>query len=294
MTNLYAIQCDLHPMNKIIEVLKSNNFDFHSDSLKPMMGPGKHLSFDENKMCFTKKVIVLEKAEYGIIIGNTYREGINDSTFQIYFPNQAIKEGFNYNPEFSKSLITMGLFNFNDPVIAINLNKKNIHQIINETDVTFSNVQSRVSKKFKPADFEKSKNKGIEKLFLYKNGDFFIVIGWILQGKKNRKTIIYNKSFTEFLMTIQSVELKTPKNLDKTRSSTNDDKEKVDFGSKPLPKHNLKDNTSISSFGTKKNLWADHTLKINKMNTILEKIYKSGLDSLSSEEMIFLRNFSKN
>lgn len=294
MKNLYAIQCDLHPMNKIIEVLTSNNFDFYSDSLKPTTGSGKHLSFDENKMCFTKKVIVLEKAELGIIVGNTYRDGINNSAFQIYFPNQAIREGFNYNPEFSKSLITMDLFNMNDPVIAINLNKKNIHQIINDADVTFSNVQSRVSRKFKPADFEKSKNKGVEKLFLYKNGDFFIVIGWILQGKKNRNTVIYNKSFTEFLMTIQSVDLKTPKNLDQTRSYTKDDKEKADFGSKPIPKHNLNDNTSISSFGTKKKLWGDYTLNVNKMNTILEKIYKSGLDSLSSEEIIFLQNYSKN
>lgn len=293
MKNLYAIQCDLYPMTKIIEVLKSNNFDFYPDSQKPTNGSAKHLSFDENKMCFTKRIVILEKDDLEIVVGNTYREGINDSAFQIYFPNQAIKEGFNYNPEFSKALITMDLFNFSDPVIAINLNKMNIRQVINEANVTFSNVQTRSSRKFKPADFKKSKNKGIEKLFLYKNGDFFIVIGWILQGKKNKNTVIYNKSFTEFLMTIPSVDLKTPKEFDQTMSNTKDHKEKVEFGSKPIPRQNLNDNRQISTLGNKSKLWVDQTPNINKINRILEKINKSGLASLSIQELTFLKNSSR-
>lgn len=282
MKNLYTIECDLFPKNKIIEVLKYNNYYFFPDKPKPEVGFGGYISFSEDKMWFIKRAVILNH----IIIGNTYREDTNDSAFNIYFPNQVINPGFNFNPEFSKKLIGMNDFEFDSsiPILSIDLNKKNIDKLISENDITFENTQIRTSKRYKSVNFEETKRKGIEKLFLYKKEDFFIVVGWILQGRRNRNTVIYNKLFTEFLMNIQSINLKTPEGFEKKKID-NSHRENKDiqndnlvnpFKIKPKPKD-------------KNKLYIDNTPNIDKINAILEKINRSGLVSLSIEELLFLK-----
>jgi hypothetical protein len=311
MKNIIPIQCDLFPKNKIIEILKYNNFYFNPNQEE---GFGGYISFSEDRVWFMKKVIILNHVDFKIAIGNTYREDTtNDSAFQIYSPCQIINEGFNYNSEFSKRLIAMDDFDLksSSPILSINLNKKNLDKLIDENDITFSNVQTRVSKKFKPVNFEQEKRKGIEKLFLYKHQDFFIVIGWLLQGRQKRNTVIYNKSYTEFLTGIESIDLKTPEGFDKKRNNKENNKkdglekennhtQSGDHGLKY--NRNTEDHNFVNRFKSNSkskpkdtsDLWADNTLNIDKINIILEKITKSGIDSLSIQEMIFLKNNSGN
>ena len=301
MKNIYSIECDLCPKNKIIEILKHNNYYFFPNSPKPEEGFGEYLSFNEDKMWFVKKLIVLNNDSFKIIIGNTYREDMNPSAFEIYFPFQTKTNGFNYNPEFSKDLIALDDFDLNSasPIMAINLHKKNLDKLIDENDITLSNFTTREAKKFKSVNLEETKRNGIERLFLYKHQDFFIVIGWVLQGKKNRHTVIYNKSFSEFLMTIQPVDLKIPEGFDLKRSNKKDSlakgkthRQNGDFGSNHNPKFIRKYKTSAFKLEDKNKQWADHTPNIDKINIILEKINKSGLESLSIEELTFLKNIS--
>ena len=301
MENIYAIECGLFPKNKIIDILKHNNFYFSPDTPKLNDGFGGYISFSEDRVWFMKKVIILNYADFKIAIGNTYREDTNDSAFQIYFPNQAITLGFNYNPEFSKALIAMDDLDMNSasPIIAINLNKKNTNKLINEKDIKLSNAQTNNSRKYKSINLEETKRNGIEKLFLYKKEDVFIVIGWILQGKKNRHTVIYNKAFTEFLMTFQPVDLKTPEGFDlKRRNETdclakeNTHRQNGNFGSKHNPKFIQEDKTPVLNLEDTGKLCADHTPNIDKINIILEKISRFGLDSLSIKELTFLKNIS--
>lgn len=300
MKNIYSIECDLYPKNKIIEILKYNNYYF-PDNPKPEEGFGGYISFSEDRVWFMKKVIVLNHANFNIAIGNTYREDINDSAFQIYFPAQAITAGFNYNAEFSKALVTMKDFDLNSssPIISINLHKKNLDKLIDENDITFSNTQTKNSRKYKSVDLEKSKRNGIEKLFMYRQEDFFIVVGWILQGRRNRNTVIYNKAFTKFLMTIPPFDLKTPQGFDLKRSNEKDSlakgkthRQNGDFGSNNFSKFVREDKTPVFNLENKGKLWVDHTPNIDKINAILEKINRSGLDSLSVDEMTFLKNIS--
>lgn len=79
MENLYSIRCALFPKNKIIEVLKYNNFYFSPVSPKPQISFGEYLSFNEDKMAFVEKAIILKYHDSKIIIGNTYREDMNDT-----------------------------------------------------------------------------------------------------------------------------------------------------------------------------------------------------------------------
>lgn len=301
MKNIYSIECDLLPKNKIIEILKHNNYYFFPNSQKPDESFGEYLSFNEDKMYFVKKMIVLNNANFKIIIGNTYREDMNPSAFEIFFPFQTKTNGFNYNPEFSKALIALDDFDLNSasPIMAINLHKKNLDKLNDENDITLSNFTTRASKKFKSVNLEETKRNGIEKLFLYKHQDFFIVIGWVLQGRQKRNTVIYNKAFTEFLMAIESVDLKTPEELEKKRSNKKDNLAKGkthlqngDFGSNHNPKFIRKDKTSAFNLEDKRKQWPDQTPNIDKINIILEKINKSSLVSLSIEELTFLKNIS--
>lgn len=301
MEYIYAIQCDLFPKTKIIEILKHNRYYFFPVSPKPEEGFGEYISFSEDKMWFVKKALILSCGDFKIIIGNTYREDTNDSAFQIYFPNQTITAGFNYNAEFSKALTALDGFDLNSssPIIAINLYKKNLDKLINENDITYANVQTKLSKKFRPVKFEEAKRNGVEKLFLYRQKDSFIVIGWILQGRRNKNTVIYNKAFTEFLTGIESIDLKIPEGLDLKRSYEKDSlskgkrcKENGDLGLSHNPKSILQDKSLILNFKGKGKLWTDHTPNIEQINIILEKINRSGLESLSVEEMIFLKNNS--
>lgn len=301
MENIYSIECDLYPKNKIIEILKHNNYYFFPVSPKPEEGFGDYLSFNEDKMWFVKKLIVLNDADFKIIIGNTYRQDMNASAFEIYFPYQTKKDGFNYNAEFSRALVTMKDFDLNSsrPIIAINLHKKNLDKLIDENDITLSNTKTKNSRKYKSLDLEKTKRNGIEKLFLYRQEDFFIVVGWILQGRRNRNTVIYNKAFTDFLMTIQPIDLKTPQGFDLKRSNEKDSlakgkthRQNGDFGSNNFSKFVREDKTPVFNLENKGKLWVDHTPNIDKINAILEKINRSGLDSLSVDEMTFLKNIS--
>lgn len=298
MKNIYSIECDLCPKNKIIEILKHNNYYFFPNSPKPEEGFGEYLSFNEDKMWFVKKLIVLNNDSFKIIIGNTYREDMNPSAFQIYFPNQFKTSGFNFNPEFSKALIALDHFNSRGPILSITLNKKNIDKLINEDNIIFENTID-TSRGFKPFKFQTAKSNGIEKLFLFKHDDLFIVIGWISKGKKNRNKVIYNNAFIDFLMEIKPIDLKTPEVLDKKRNNEKDNlaKRKTytkydDFESKYNLESNLNEITHIFSFEDKNKRWADQTPNINKINIILEKINKSGIDSLSNEELTILKNIS--
>lgn len=298
MKNIYSIECDLCPKNKIIEILKHNNYYFFPNSPKPEEGFGEYLSFNEDKMWFVKKLIVLNNDSFKIIIGNTYREDMNPSAFQIYFPNQFKTSGFNFNSEFSKALIALDHFNSRGPILSITLNKKNIDKLINEDDITYENTID-TSRGFKPFKFQTAKSNGIEKLFLFKHDDLFIVIGWISKGKKNRNKVIYNNAFIDFLMEIKPIDLKTPEVLDKKRNNEKDNlaKRKTytkydDFESKYNLESNLNEITHIFSFEDKNKRWADQTPNINKINIILEKINKSGIDSLSNEELTILKNIS--
>lgn len=284
MVNLYAIQCDVFPKNKIIKILKFNNFHFFPQKPQSAVNIVKYLSFNEDKMCFIGKAIVLTHFDSEIIIGSTFREEMNESAFQIYFPNQLRDPYFNYNPEFSKALLGINDFTLNqtNPISSINLHKKNIDKIVNEYDITFENTQERDSKKFKPVSFAKIKWDGIEKLFLYKQNDFFIIIGWIMQGRRNRNKIIYNKSFTDFLMSINPFELQTPQNINYQSLKKNNNNIKNDaFESKKnVLKSALQNNQPITN----------HTPNMMRINTILEKITKSGINSLSGKEITFLDN----
>lgn len=303
MKNFYAIQCDVFPMNKIIEVLKYNNFYFLPDNSKPKEGFEGYITISEDKMWFIKRAVLLNH----IIIGCTYREDTNDSAFKIYFPNQVINPGFNYNPEFSKKLIGMNDFEFDSsiPITSINLHTKNIDKLISEDDITIENVQARTTKKFKPVNFEAIKKKGIEKLYLYKLDNFWMVIAWHLQGKKNRNTVIYNKSFTAFLMGIKTIELKTPEGCNQKSNK----KDNIKKENKPIQNANeinynsdLEIDNLVNPFKkgqtsktkTKKDLWIDPTPNIDKINSILDKINKSGIDSLSLEEKKILKNSAGN
>jgi hypothetical protein len=295
---IYTIQCDLFPKNKIIEILKHNNFFFFPVGPKPEEGFGKFITFSEDKMWFIKKVIILNYGDDQIIVGNTYREDMNPSAFQIYFPNQVKTTGFNFNPEFSKALIALDHFNSPGPILSITLNKKNIDKLIKEDDIIFENTMD-TSRGFKPLNFQTAKSNSIEKLFLFKHEDLFIVIGWISKGKKNRNKVIYNKAFINFLMEIKPIDLKTPEVLDKKRNYKKGNLAKGktyikydDFESKYNPESNLNEKTHISGFEDKNKRWTDHTPNIEKINIILEKINKSGIDSLSIEELTILNNIS--
>lgn len=280
MKNIYSIECDLFPKNKIIEILKHNNFFFFPVGPKPEEGFGKFITFSEDKMWFIKKVIILNYCDDQIIVGNTYREEMNASAFKIYFPNQVKTTGFNFNPEFSKALIALDHFNSRGPILSITLNKKNVDKLINEDNIIFENTID-TSRVFKPFNFQTAKSNGIEKLFLFKHDDLFIVIGWISKGKKNRNKVIYNNDFINFLMKIKPIDLKTPEVLDKKRNNEKDNLES-----------NMDEKTHISNFEDKNKRWADQTPNINKINIILEKINKSGIDSLSNEELTILKNIS--
>ena len=298
MKYIYSIECDLFPKNKIIGILNNNNYYFFPNSPKPEEDFGEYLSYNEDKMWFVKKIIVLNDDNFKIIIGNTYREDMNPSAFQIYFPNQFKTSGFNFNSEFSKALIALDHFNSRGPILSITLNKKNIDKLINEDDITYENTID-TSRGFKPFKFQTAKSNGIEKLFLFKHDDLFIVIGWISKGKKNRNKVIYNNAFIDFLMEIKPIDLKTPEVLDKKRNNEKDNlaKRKTytkydDFESKYNLESNLNEITHIFSFEDKNKRWADQTPNINKINIILEKINKSGIDSLSNEELTILKNIS--
>lgn len=300
MENLYAIECNLFPKNKIIGVLKYNNFYFFPDNPTPEEGFGRYLSFNQDKMWFIKKVITVISGDFQIIIGNTYREEMNASAFQIYFPNQVKTTGFNFNPEFSKALIALDHFNSLGPILSITLNKKNIDKLINEDDITFENTMD-TPRDFKPLKFQTAKNNGIEKLFLFKHENSYIVIGWIPKGKKNRNKMIYNKAFINFLMEINPIDLKTPGALEKKRNNKKDnfDNDKTfikdgDLASKFNPETNLSYKTQIPfNFDDRSKLWLDNTPNIDKINVILEKISRSGQDSLTIGEVFFLKNISK-
>lgn len=287
MENLYAIDCDFFPKNKIIEVLRHYNFHFLTDKPKPGEDFVRYISFSEDKIWFTKRAVVLNN----IIIGTTFREDTNRSAFEIYFPNQNINPGFNYNPEFSKKLISMSdlVLNSSIPIIAINLHNKKIDSLLSEDDITFENTEIRTSRRYKSVSFEVTKEKGIKKLFLYKRKDFFIVIGWVLQGRRNRNTVIYNKNFTDFLMQIESIDLKAPKGFENYKIDNSHGENKHIQGD------NLVNPLKISQRPEhKKKLYFDHTPKIDKINVILEKINRSGLDSLYVTELLFLKNNSGN
>lgn len=297
MKNIYSIECDLFPKNKIIEILKHNNYYFFPNSPKPNECFGEYLYFNEDKMYFVKKMIVLNDANFKIIIGNTYREDMNPSAFQIYFPNQVKTSGFNFNSEFSKALIALDHFKSRGPILSITLNKKNIDKLINEDDITYESTMD-TSREFKPVNFQKAKSNGIEKLFLYKHGEFFIVAGWILKGRKKRNTVIYNKAFSEFLMEIESINLRTPDGLDKKRNNKKDNFDKgktfikdCDLESTYNLESNLNDNKPRPfNFEDRSKLWVDLTPNIDEINIILEKISRFGQKSLSIEEVLFLKN----
>jgi len=285
MVKLYAIQCDVFPKNKIIKILKLNDFHFSPQNSNSIEDIAKYLSYSEDKMYFIGKAIVLNHLNSAIIIGNTFREDMNESAFRIYFPNQIRVAEFNYNPEFSKTLLTMDDFSFDqtNPIVSINLHKKNIDKTISGYDIRFQNTHSRNSKKFKPVNFSKIKSNGIEKLFLYKQNDYYIIIGWVLQGRRNRNTIIYNKSFTQFLMSVNPFEVELPKDVDHlniNKDATN------------TKKDTLKSNNDVSEHDLKQhnNPWQDRTPNIDHINKILDKISKSGIKSLSVEEITFLDN----
>lgn len=303
MTNLYTLQCGMFSKNNIITVLRHNNFHFLNDIKTPEPNYSRYLSFNEDKIYFVDTAIVTDQ----IIIGNTFRNDTNDSAFQIYFPNQIINSGFNYNPEFSKSLIAMSNLNFDSetPITSINLHTKNIDKLISEDDITIENVQARTTKKFKPVNFEAIKKKGIKKLYLYKLDNFWMVIGWHLQGKKNRNTVIYNKSFTDFLMGIKTIELKIPEGCNQ-KSNKKDNIKKENKPIQNANEINYNSNLEIDNLAnpfkkgqtsktkTKKDLWIDPTPNIDKINSILDKINKSGIDSLSLEEKKILKNSAGN
>ena len=297
---IYAVDCDLFTKNKIIEILINNSFYFFRDSSKPKQDFGGYLSLNEDQMWFVKKIIVLNYADINIVIGNSYREDMNSSAFQIYFPNRVKITGFNYNPEFSKALILLDDFNLLMPVISINLNKKNIDKLINEEDVTFENTKMDALRKFKAVNFKKVKTAGIKKLFILKKGDFFIVVGWILQGRKKRNTVVYNTAFTDFLMEIKSIDLQTPEGLDRKRNNIKGNfnkgripKQNGNFHLQPNPKFSLEDRIPINNFDDKKKLPFDNTPNIDKINTILEKITKFSIASLSFDEITFLKDNSE-
>lgn len=302
MKNIYSIECDLFPKNKIIEILKHNNYYFFTNSPKPDECFGEYLSFNEDKMYFVKKMIVLNDDNFKIIIGNTYREDMNPSAFEIYFPNQIKTEGFNFNAEFSKILVTMKDFDLNasSPLLSINLHNKNIEKLINEKEIILSNVPTRASKKFKSLNLEETKRNGIEKLFLYKKEKFYLVIGWVLQGKKNKHTVIYNKLFSEFLLVIQPIDLKTPEGFALKRSNKKDSltrgktlRQIGDLGSNHNPKFITEDKKPVFNLEDNRKQWVDHTPNIDKINIILEKISRFGQKSLSIEEVLFLKTCSK-
>ena len=312
MVNIYSIKCDLFPQNKIIEILKFNNFNFIPQILTPREDFNRHLSYNEDKMWYIKKAIILNSCNFQIIIGNTFRDNISKSAFQIYFPNQPITVGFNYNPEFSKKLIAMDDFDLksSSPILSITLSKKNLEKLINENDITFSNVQESTTNKIKSINFEEVKKNGIEKIFLFKHEDFFIVIGWLLQGRKKRNTVIYNKSFTDILTGIKSVELKIPDGFGKKIDSKKINKkyitEKENYqkqsGDLALKCNiDLAGDKFVSPFknnpkyksNNKMKLWMDNTPNIDKINTILEKISRSGITSLSFDEITFLKDNSE-
>lgn len=315
---IYAIECDLFPKNKIIEILKLNNFYFLSSGTKPEEAKGKYLSFNEDKMCFVDKVIVLNNVDFNMVIGCIYRDEMNDSAFHIYFPFQSRCGGFNYNAEFSKKLVANKDFDLKTicPIVSINLNKKNIDNLINEKDITFMNVEKRTSKSYKAIAFQEAKRNGVERLFLYKREDFFIVIGLVMQGGKHKHTVMYNRGFTEFLMQTDSVELELPagphKKSNGKKSNKKDSSEKGseyrqmgDLGLNYNP--DPEDDILINSFKyepeaevkvkvpipyhveDRRELWVDKTQNIEKINAILEKISSYGLASLSIEEVAYLK-----
>lgn len=314
---IYAVQCDLFPRNKIIEILKHNDFSFFPNSPKPGENCKKYLSFNEDKMCFVDKVIVMNDVNYRMVVGCIYRDNMNEA-FRIYFPCQTRSAGFNYNPEFSKRLVVNKDFDLKTrcPIVSINLNKKNIDNLINEKDITFMNVEKRTSKTFKPVNFEEAKRNGIERLFLYKREDFFIVIGLVMQGGKHKHTVMYNRGFTEFLIQTDSVDLEVPagphkksngKKINKKDSSEkgSEYRQMGDLGLNYNP--GPEDDILINSFKyepeakvkvkvaipynveDRRELWVDKTQNIEKINAILEKISSCGLESLSIEEVAYLK-----
>ena len=303
MADLYALQCGIFSKNNIITVLKHNNFHFFNDNKTLEDDYSRYLSINEDKIYFMDTVVALNT----IIVGYTFRSGINDSAFTIYFPNQTIQSGFNYNAEFSKALLTLDPFNFDSetPITSINLHAKNIDKFISEDDITSGNISTRTIKKFKTISFEEYKKKKIEKLFLYKQKDFYLVIGWTKQGKKNRNTIIYNKNFTEFLMTIQSIDLNTPQGLDLKSNKKNivgKDKKPIQNANETNFNSDLEPDNLVNPFKhkskstskSKKDILIDHTPNIAKINSILDKINRLGIRSLTIEEMMFLKNNSGN
>jgi hypothetical protein len=62
-----------------------------------------------------------------------YRDNMNESISHL-LPCQTRSNGFNYNPEFSKRLVVNKDFDLKTicPIVSINLNKKNIDNLIND------------------------------------------------------------------------------------------------------------------------------------------------------------------
>jgi hypothetical protein len=317
---IYAVQCDLFPRNKIIEILKNNDFSFFPNSPKEGGNGDKYLSFNEDRMCFVDKVIVVKNVDFNMVVGCIYRDNMNESAFRIYFPCQTKSNGFNYNPEFSKRLVVNKDFDLKTicPIVSINLNKKNIDNLINEKDITFMNVEKKTSKTFKPVNFEEAKRNGVERLFLYKREDFFIVIGLVMQGGKHKHTVMYNRGFTDFLMQTDSVNLEVPADQHKKRNGKDSNKKNsLEKGSEYRQNGvlglnynpNPEDDILINSFKyepeakvkvkvpmpynveDRRELWLDKTPNIEKINAILEKISSCGLESLSIEEVAYLKRF---
>jgi hypothetical protein len=167
-------------------------------------------------------------------------------------------------------------------VITIDISSKNIQATLYENDLYVKKIIHSYDKKMsnpnnKFIDIESMRKESIDRVSLYKVGDYYLIIGFSKKSKSSRRVFQINRDFMKYLNTVQEFKLGIPGlgNFD-TKPVHN-----TDIGSHPVvaPITPLVDTVTRTKINKK-----------NRVDEILDKVSLLGIRSITIEERHYLDN----
>lgn len=178
------------------------------------------------------------------------------------------------NPGFMKFLNTCPILGTGNPnfeltnIITLDISQENIHSVLNFNNIDPEKVVLGYKKRLNNPknthlDVEFFRKNFIDRVSLYKVGDYYLIIGFSKKAKEYRRIFEVNDNFMKYLNTIQEFHVDLSKGLWAVPTLP-----EVKSEAKPMKKSDQQ----------------------TRIDSILDKISLSGIKSLTPDELAFMEN----
>lgn len=177
-------------------------------------------------------------------------------------------------------LVTLDTVLAGTPFISIDINKPNLSGVLKSNKINPSNLiktyHKRGTDNINTIDLTDLRKEYVDKVTFYKVNGYFLLVGYSKKAKERKRIFEYNNGFVKYITSLEDL------NFEKFR-------ELVDEVSNKSQSSNLSNNTNEKKIDGKNGNLANYS-QDTVLNSILDKIGRTGTKSLTDNEKLFLND----